>query len=91
MQPRDVTDAYYDERVPGVTITEGQANLNGQTGVAIGHTDNSGFGSKEIIIDPRTGQLIGEREVLSQACQVIPAGTAVAWTAIETSVSDTAP
>lgn len=77
--------------IPGVTITEGQANLNGHTGVAIGHTDSSGIGRKEIIIDPRTGQLIGEREVLNQAYQAIPAGTAIAWTAIETSVSDTAP
>lgn len=91
--PADLRAALYKAAamIPGVTITEGQANLNGQTGVAIGHTDSSGFGSKEIIIDPRTGQLIGEREVLNQAYQVIPAGTAIAWTAIETSVSDTAP
>lgn len=91
--PADLRAALYKAAamIPGVTITEGQANLNGQTGVAIGHTDSSGFESQEIIIDPRTGQLIGEREVLNQAYEVIPAGTAVAWTAIETSVSDTAP
>lgn len=91
--PADLRAALYKAAamIPGVAITEGQANLNGRTGVAIGHTDSSGIGRKEIIIDPKTGQLIGEREVLNQAYQVIPAGTAIAWTAIETSVSDTAP
>lgn len=91
--PADLRAALYKAAamIPGVTITEGQANLNGHTGVAIGHTDSSGSGRKEIIIDPKTGQLIGEREVLNQDYQAIPAGTAIAWTAVETSVSDTAP
>jgi RNA polymerase sigma-70 factor (ECF subfamily) len=76
--------------IPGVTITEGQANLDGRTGVAIGRTEGT-FSRQEIIIDPKTGQLIGEREVLTEDFGVMPAGTTWAWTAVETSVSDTAP
>ncbi|WP_307031845.1 CU044_5270 family protein [Arthrobacter globiformis] len=92
--PADLRAALYKAAamIPGVTITEGQANLAGRTGVAIGRTEASAAGQRqEIIIDPKTGQLIGEREVLTQAYGVIPAGTAVGWTAIETSVSGTAP
>jgi hypothetical protein len=76
--------------IPGVTITEGQANLDGRTGVAIGRTEGT-VTRQEIIIDPKTGQLIGERQVLTQAFGVMPAGTPMSWTAIETSVSDTTP
>lgn len=92
--PADLRAALYEAAamIPGVTVTEAQANLDGRTGVAIGHTESSGVtGRQEIIIDPETGQLIGEREVLTQDYGAIPAGTAVTWTAIETSVSNTAP
>ena len=78
--------------IPGVTVTEGQANLDGRTGVAIGRLEEGPAKTREeLIIDPVTGLLIGERSVLSQDQEGIPAGTATTWTAIETSVSNTAP
>ena len=78
--------------IPGVTVTEGQANLDGRTGVAIGRFEEGPAKTREeLIIDPVTGLLIGERSVLSQDQEGIPAGTATTWTAIETSVSNTAP
>lgn len=91
--PADLRAALYKAAamIPGVTIMEGQANLDGRTGVAIGRTEESGMARQEIIIDPQTGQLIGERSILTEPLGSIPAGTAVTWTAIETSVSDTAP
>lgn len=91
--PADLRAALYKAAamIPGVSITEGQANLDGRPGVAIGRTEEAGMMRQEIIIDPKTGQLIGERSVLTQPRGSMPAGTAVTWTAIETSVSDTAP
>lgn len=90
--PADLRAALYKAAamIPGVTIMEGQANLDGRTGVAIGRTEGT-LMRQEIIIDPKTGQLIGEREVLTQAYGVMPAGTPISWTAVETSASDTAP
>ena len=92
--PADLRAALYKAAamIPGVTITEGQANLDGRTGVAIGRLEEGPSKTRqEIIIEPETGQLIGERAVLTQAQGAIPAGTATTWTAIDTSVSRTAP
>jgi RNA polymerase sigma-70 factor (ECF subfamily) len=78
--------------IPGVIITEGQANLDGRIGVAIGRLEEGPSKTRqEIIIDPQTGMLIGERQIITQPLGSIPAGTAVTWTAVETSVSSTAP
>lgn len=90
--PADLRAALYKAAamIPGVTIMEGQANLDGRTGVAIGRTEGT-LMRQEIIIDPKTGQVIGERQVLTQDYGVMPAGTPISWTAVETSVSDTAP
>ena len=90
--PADLRAALYKAAamIPGVTIMEGQANLDGRTGVAIGRTEGT-LMRQEIIIDPKTGQVIGERQVLTKDYGVMPTGTPLAWTAVETSVSDTAP
>ena len=45
----------------------------------------------DIIIDPATGLLIGEREVTLTAGETFPAGTATAWTSVQTSVVNSAP
>lgn len=77
--------------IPGVTITEQQATLNGTTGVAIGRVETATNSRQDIIIDPSNGQFIGEREVYLDATAGLPAGTASSFTTVTTSVVDSAP
>lgn len=89
--PADLRAAFYEAAalIPGVTVTEGRATLDGRTGVAIGR-DEGGL-RQEIIIDPATGQFIGEREVTLTGVDEIAPGTVISWSAVTTSVVDAAP
>lgn len=91
--PADLRAALYKAAalIPDVTITDSQATLDGQKGIAIGRLESVDGMRHEIIIDPETGQLVGERSVLTEALRTIPAGTVVGWTTINTSVVDAAP
>jgi len=93
MVPADLRAALYKAAalIPGVTVTDAQATLNGQRGVAIGRVEEASNMRQDIIIDPGTGLLIGERQVLTQTEGNIPAGTATTLTTIETTVTDSAP
>jgi len=93
MVPADLRAALYKAAalIPGVSVTDNQATLDGQTGIAIGRVEEVSHMRQDIIIDPATGQLIGERSVLTEALGEIPAGTAVGWTTIRTTVVDSAP
>ena len=77
--------------IPGVTITEEQATLNGKTGVAIGRLETASNTRRDLIIDPATGQFIGEREVILDESAGVPAGTVTASSAVTTTVVDAAP
>jgi len=83
--------------IPGVTITDEQATLNGTTGTAIGRDETNNNFRQEIIIDPTTGQFIGERQVALDgygavtAGAALAAGTTVGWTAVTTEIVDAAP
>ncbi|HYI33993.1 MAG TPA: CU044_5270 family protein [Glaciibacter sp.] len=77
--------------IPGIEIVEEQATLDGRTGIAIGRYESADKTRQDIIIDPGTGHLIGERRVQLEADWGYPAGTATAWTAVTTSVVDAAP
>ena len=94
--PADLRAALYQAAamIPGVEITEKQANLNGATGVAIGRLEDATGIRQDLIIDPTTGQLIGERQVLTHEGDEqsgFPIGTTISWTAITTTVVDGAP
>lgn len=93
MVPADLRAALYKAAalIPGVTVTDEQATLDGRKGIAIGRVETASHRRQDIIIDPKTGQLIGEREVLTEPQGSMPAGTATTWTAIETTISETAP
>lgn len=77
--------------IPGVEITERTANLDGQTGIAIGRYESKDDSRQDIIIDPDTGTLIGERRIDYSGDWGYPAGTVQSFTAITTSVVDSAP
>lgn len=83
--------------IPGVYITDEQATLDGTMGTAIGRDESNNAFRQEIIIDPATGQFIGERLVALEGFGVtdvdpgLPAGTVVGWTAVTTEIVDAAP
>jgi hypothetical protein len=91
--PADLRAALYRAAalIPGVEIVEKQATLDGRTGVAIGRVETGSDTRQDIIIDPATGLLIGERQVQLKAGNGYPAGTTVSFTSIATSVVDQAP
>jgi RNA polymerase sigma-70 factor (ECF subfamily) len=94
--PAELRAALYNAAamIPGVEITEKQANLNGAaTGIAIGRLETVNGIRQDLIIDPNTGQLIGERQVLTRGYgpDYFPVGTVIGWTAITTTVVDSAP
>lgn len=91
--PADLRAALYRAaaQIPGVTITEEQATLNGSTGIAIGRLETAGNVQQDIIIDLKNGQFIGEREIALDSENGLPAGTVTHSAAVTTTVVDTAP
>ena len=93
--PADLRGALYEAAalIPGVTITEGAATLNGRTGISIGRTEPGSPWREDLIIDPKTGELIGERDVVVEydGVSLFPAGTIEGWTSVTTTVVDGAP
>jgi hypothetical protein len=64
--PADLRAAFYRAAVliPGVTVVDRQATVDGRTGIAMGTPSPDGGSRQETIIDPATGLMIGERDVL---------------------------
>jgi hypothetical protein len=91
--PAEVRATLYEAAalIPGVTVTERETNLNGATGIAVGRVETVSNVRQDIIIDPDTGQFIGERTVSLDGFADIPAGTTVGYTAVTTSVVGAAP
>ena len=89
----ELRSVFYDTAalIPGVTITEQQATLNGRTGTAIGRDETENGFRQDIIIDPDTGAFIGERQVLLRPVADMPAGTATGSSSVTTTVVDAAP
>ncbi|BDZ54526.1 hypothetical protein [Agromyces marinus] len=79
-------------RIPGVTATDDIANLDGVTGVAIGRNEPFRAGERqEIIIDPDTGLVIGERRLAGATIFGWTFGEETELTAVESTIVDTAP
>jgi hypothetical protein len=91
--PADLRAAFYKAAalIPGVTVVDKQATIDGRTGIAIGIPSPDGGSRQETIIDSTTGLMIGERNVLLKDYPGFPAGTVMTWTSVRTSVVNTAP
>ena len=91
--PAKVRGAMYEvlAEIPGVYLSAGRANLAGRTGVGISLLDSSGNYIQQLIIDPMTGLMIGTRDLGINAAGTVPAGVSQDWTAVTTSVVDSAP
>lgn len=84
--PADLRAALYRAlaKVPGLEITEQVANLDGVKGTAYGI---SAKGTRhDVIVDPETGQFIGERQVAEEGFGNVPAGTVMDYTSVTTAV-----
>lgn len=84
--PADLRAALYRTlaKVPGLEITERFANLDGAKGTAYGISEN-GI-RHDLIVDPATGQFIGEREITEKGFGRIPPGTVIGYTSVTTAV-----
>ncbi|MDJ0319955.1 CU044_5270 family protein [Pseudarthrobacter sp. PS3-L1] len=77
--------------IPGMTVVDRQANLDGRVGTALGRVDKNTNIRHDILIDPANGEFIGERVVSIEGYGEIPPNTPTMWTAVETSVTNSAP
>ncbi|WP_458111291.1 CU044_5270 family protein [Arthrobacter sp. R1-13] len=91
--PADLRAALYKAAalIPGVTVGDRQATVGGRTGIAIGVPSPDGVARTDIIIDPNSGLVIGEQDVLLKDGSGAPAGTVSTWTSVKTSVVNAAP
>ncbi|HEX2133495.1 MAG TPA: CU044_5270 family protein [Actinophytocola sp.] len=65
--------------VPGLEVTERVANLDGREGTAYGISRTGR--RHDVIVDPATGHLIGERRIAEEGDRV-PAGTVTTYSAV---------
>ncbi|KAD3632922.1 hypothetical protein GD627_08680 [Arthrobacter yangruifuii] len=91
--PADLRAAMYKAAalIPGVIVGDRQATVDGRTGIAIGIPSLEGTSRADIIIDPVSGLVVGEQDVLLDDSLGSPAGTISSWTSVRTSVVDSAP
>ncbi len=89
--PGDLRSAMYDALalVPGIVITEHQTTLDGRTGTAIGVRSRGDLDS--VVIDPETGDYLGERQLQTVDVGPVPAGTVIDQTSVRVSVVDRVP
>jgi hypothetical protein len=75
--------------IPGVRLVSDSANLDGRHGVAVAMSDH-GDSRVELIFDPVSGEVIGEREVALKSGYVpgVRAGTTIEYTSVSRQVVD---
>ncbi|WP_410621113.1 CU044_5270 family protein [Amycolatopsis sp. cmx-8-4] len=90
MMPAQLRAEWYRAlaKIPGMKVLAAEANLDGRTGVALGLDDRHEL--RQLIIDPVTGQFIGERTIAGTQPDDpwIKPGTETGASAITTAVAD---
>ncbi len=71
--------------LPILEVSDRNANLDGRNGIGLGIDE--GGRKRELIIDPATGQFIGERKTATRTFGMVPAGTVMSYTALTTAVA----
>ena len=86
--PADLRAALYRAMafIPGIEIADRAANLEGRVGIAYGVA--TGVVRKDVVIDPRTGEFIGERAVGLPGNTRLEPGQVAPVTAVSTKVVD---
>lgn len=74
--------------IPGIAVTDDQANLDGRLGTAFG-IDN-GDVRIDVIIDRTTGTFIGQRQVLTESRDSAPSGTTITYSSVDRQIVDAA-
>ncbi len=95
--PADLDESLYRAvaKIPGLKVTEQVANLDGRTGVALGVDPVDGTFRMEIIVDPATGEFIGERRTQLTppvgkdfTAEGITPGTVISSSSVSTGIVD---
>ncbi|HEY3507370.1 MAG TPA: CU044_5270 family protein [Actinocatenispora sp.] len=90
--PADLRAALYRAArlVPGITLESTASDINGRKGISIGRLLPYGYLRQEILFDPKTGQFLGERQVVVRSTYDDahrPVGSAYASTAVTVDVT----
>lgn len=90
--PADLRGALYRvlATVPGVEVVARTASVGAATGVAFGWSERSNGILQEVVIDPATGDLVGERRVATAGDEV-PVGTVIEETLVTRVLVDAVP
>ncbi|MGY4771062.1 CU044_5270 family protein [Kribbella sp. CWNU-51] len=98
--PADLRAALYQaaRQIPGIQLQADAVNLDGRSGRAISLVEQFGI-RKELIIDSRTGQFLGLREVATMTAPLngdgdpmpLKRGDIVTWTSVSTRITPTRP
>jgi len=96
----DLRAALYEavRTIPGIQLQANAVNLDGKSGRAVSRVQQFGI-RKELIIDPRTGQFLGLREVATITAPLngdgdpmsYKRGDIVSWTSVSTRITPTRP
>lgn len=91
LYPADLRAAIYQALtfVDGLDVTNGSINIDGRAGLGLALDGNNPIRT-ELIIDPNTGDFIGERRIALDGFDDVPTGTTIGFTAVSTYVVDEA-
>lgn len=70
--------------LPGLDVIDNAADLDGHKGVALGISEDGE--RQEMILNPDTGEVIGERKVSDSMFAGIPKGTVISYSSVTTAI-----